>query len=62
MTGNVQEELRLSGVSELRGAKELAPTESEMPVAFAELKRSVHATLETYSNVHRGSGRNSAVS
>lgn len=30
--------------------------------AFAELERSVHAALETYSNVHRGSGHNSMVS
>ena len=30
--------------------------------AFAELERSVHAALETYSNVHRGSGHNSLVS
>ena len=29
--------------------------------AFAELERSVHAALETYSNVHRGSGLNSMV-
>lgn len=27
-----------------------------MTIAFEELKRSVHAALETYSNVHRGSG------
>jgi selenocysteine lyase/cysteine desulfurase len=27
--------------------------------AFAELERSVYAALETYSNVHRGSGQNS---
>jgi selenocysteine lyase/cysteine desulfurase len=30
--------------------------------AFAELERGVHAALETYSNVHRGSGHNSMVS
>ncbi len=30
--------------------------------AFAELKRGVYAALETYSNVHRGSGHNSLVS
>lgn len=30
--------------------------------AFAELERGVHAALETYSNVHRGSGHNSLVS
>jgi selenocysteine lyase/cysteine desulfurase len=29
--------------------------------AFAELKRGVRAALETYSNVHRGSGHNSQV-
>lgn len=30
--------------------------------AFTELERGVHAALETYSNVHRGSGHNSLVS
>jgi selenocysteine lyase/cysteine desulfurase len=30
--------------------------------ALAELKHGVHAALETYSNVHRGSGHNSMVS
>jgi hypothetical protein len=30
--------------------------------AFAELGRGVHAALETYSNVHRGSGHNSLAS
>jgi len=30
--------------------------------AFAELERGVYAALETYSNVHRGSGHNSTVS
>jgi selenocysteine lyase/cysteine desulfurase len=29
--------------------------------AFTELERSVHGALETYSNVHRGSGHNSMV-
>jgi hypothetical protein len=29
---------------------------------FAELEQGVHAALETYSNVHRGSGYNSLVS
>jgi selenocysteine lyase/cysteine desulfurase len=32
---------------------------SETAGAFAELEGSVHAALETYSNVHRGSGHNS---
>ncbi|MBK8048217.1 MAG: aminotransferase class V-fold PLP-dependent enzyme [Anaerolineales bacterium] len=30
--------------------------------AFAELERSIYAALETYSNVHRGSGQHSMVS
>ena len=33
-----------------------------MTDAFAELERGVHAALETYSNVHRGSGHNSMAS
>src|SRR5665647_1596278 len=33
-----------------------------MNTAFAELERSIHSALETYSNVHRGSGHNSLVS
>ena len=33
-----------------------------MPDVFEELKRSVYACLETYSNVHRGSGHHSMVS
>jgi selenocysteine lyase/cysteine desulfurase len=32
------------------------------PDCFAELERGVYAALETYSNVHRGSGHNSMVS
>ncbi len=34
----------------------------KISVALAELEQSVHAALETYSNVHRGSGHNSMVS
>ena len=33
-----------------------------MTQAFAELEKSVHAALETYSNVHRGSGHSSLAS
>jgi len=33
-----------------------------MAEAFAELQRGVQSALETYSNVHRGSGHNSLVS
>ena len=35
---------------------------NDIPEAFAELERGVHAALETYANVHRGSGHNSLVS
>jgi hypothetical protein len=38
-----------------------ARDDNEMAEAFAELERGVHAALETYSNVHRGSGHNSMV-
>ena len=34
----------------------------EINGAFAELERGIYAALETYSNVHRGSGHNSLVS
>ena len=33
-----------------------------MNTSFAELEKSIHSALETYSNVHRGSGHNSMVS
>jgi selenocysteine lyase/cysteine desulfurase len=36
-------------------------TNNEKTNAFAELKRGVHTALETYSNVHRGSGHYSMV-
>jgi selenocysteine lyase/cysteine desulfurase len=37
-------------------------TEGVVPEPFSELERGVLAALETYSNVHRGSGHNSIVS
>jgi selenocysteine lyase/cysteine desulfurase len=37
------------------------PEKTETPNAFTELEKSVHAALETYSNVHRGSGHFSVV-
>jgi selenocysteine lyase/cysteine desulfurase len=36
--------------------------ETAVPDAWAELERSVYAALETYSNVHRGTGQHSIVS
>ena len=38
-----------------------AMTDVETTEAFAKLERGIHAALETYSNVHRGSGHNSMV-
>jgi hypothetical protein len=38
-----------------------APKDIEKIEAVTELKRGVHTALETYSNVHRGSGHNSLV-
>ena len=38
------------------------PTDKEVADPFVVLERAVQAALETYSNVHRGSGHNSLVS
>ncbi len=38
------------------------PAKAGTPTPFAELEQCVYAALETYSNVHRGSGHNSVVS
>jgi selenocysteine lyase/cysteine desulfurase len=40
----------------------IEPVNSHAAEALAELERSVRSALETYSNVHRGSGQNSVVS
>ncbi len=49
------------GSVQLQEFDRVAPQGNELPKAFAELKRSVYAALETYSNVHRGSGHGSLV-
>jgi selenocysteine lyase/cysteine desulfurase len=54
-----------NGSPEILPLKELGKgtlKNSEIAEAFAELERGVLAALETYSNVHRGSGHNSQVS
>ncbi|WP_024772254.1 aminotransferase class V-fold PLP-dependent enzyme [Aquimarina macrocephali] len=51
-----------SNVSQLKQEENGALKGNESETAFAELERGVHAALETYSNVHRGSGHNSMVS
>ena len=47
---------------ESKEIEKLTPKDYEIAGAFAELERGVYAALETYSNVHRGSGHNSMVS
>lgn len=47
--------------TQLNKVENAAFTNDEKTAAFAELERGVHAALETYSNVHRGSGHNSVV-
>ena len=44
-----------------RRTEKRTPAGNETAAAFAELEESVYAALETYSNVHRGSGHNSIV-
>ena len=50
------------GSSLAQGGENPAPGNNDAAEAFAELERGMHAALETYSNVHRGSGHNSMVS
>ncbi len=46
---------------QLQEVEKPTPKDDETAAAFAELERGVHVALETYSNVHRGSGHNSMV-
>ncbi|MDQ1332571.1 MAG: cysteine desulfurase / selenocysteine lyase, partial [Bacteroidota bacterium] len=48
--------------SSAESGTKLSQGNNERDEAFAELERGVYASLETYSNVHRGSGHNSMVS
>jgi selenocysteine lyase/cysteine desulfurase len=50
------------GVLQPKEVETPASRDNEIAEAYAELERSVQAALETYSNVHRGSGHNSLVS
>jgi len=43
-------------VLQLKEAEKTKLQKSETTVAFAELEKTIHAALETYSNVHRGNG------
>jgi selenocysteine lyase/cysteine desulfurase len=47
---------------QVKEAEQDPPGNNKSAEAFAELERGVYTALETYSNVHRGSGHNSMVS
>ena len=49
-----------TGNASVKSSEKLSP--KNITEAFRELERGVYAALETYSNVHRGSGHNSMVS
>jgi selenocysteine lyase/cysteine desulfurase len=49
-------------VLQLKAVEKPAPKDKEKAEALVELEQGVHAALEAYSNVHRGSGHNSLVS
>jgi selenocysteine lyase/cysteine desulfurase len=54
--------IQASGSSLAQGLEKSENAKNKSSEAFAALERGVHAALETYSNVHRGSGHNSMVS
>ena len=54
-------EFRSSDVLQLNEVEKPVPLDSEIAETFTELERGMYAALETYSNVHRGSGHNSLV-
>lgn len=57
-----QTEYASADVSQLEEKQNGMPENKAAERAFTELERGVYAALETYSNVHRGSGHNSLVS
>ncbi|MGE5601933.1 MAG: aminotransferase class V-fold PLP-dependent enzyme [Nitrososphaerales archaeon] len=61
MTALVTAEYNPSEVIQLPDKTQPASDGSRRNAAFAELERGVFAALETYANVHRGSGHNSMV-
>jgi selenocysteine lyase/cysteine desulfurase len=54
-------EITTSGRTSSQSEENIALQRNQTEVAFKELEHGVYAALETYSNVHRGSGHNSMV-
>jgi hypothetical protein len=54
--------IQSTGSSFDQGSEKDAAVDHDITDAFGELEKGVHAALETYSNVHRGSGHKSIVS
>ena len=61
MIASVAENYGPPAVLQRPAEENLTPEDDAVAAAFAELERGVHAALETYANVHRGSGHNSMV-
>jgi selenocysteine lyase/cysteine desulfurase len=61
MTAMLETKYGLPEVLDFQEVEKPASQDNQNAEAFAELERGVHAALETYSNVHRGSGHNSLV-
>ena len=62
MNASVCTEYESLEVLDFQKVEKPAARDNETAEAFTELARGVQATLESYSNVHRGSGHNSLVS
>ena len=61
MNASVCTEYESLEVLDFQEVEKPAARDNEIAEAFTELERGVQAALETYSNVHRGSGHNSLV-
>jgi selenocysteine lyase/cysteine desulfurase len=55
------QEVLTTGNSSVYSEEKMIPENNDLSGGLDKLKESVHAALETYSNVHRGSGHNSMV-
>jgi hypothetical protein len=61
-TRNISVEPGPEGVKRVLPDRPQAGSAGDVNQAFDQLEQSVHAALETYSNVHRGSGQASQAS